>query len=277
MKQIRPRLSPEEYEALRITKDKHPKYKRIMILSDMHMPFVDQDAVNCVISVLEDNYFDEIIFNGDIFDFPFISRHARRLYPVTNMTEVEEVEQFKYITSVIKKATSSSLVFREGNHEERVTKPYSSTKEQLERISTLYNYFNTTSLQDMLSNSIDEYDPSPERNYYNMFSVVHGVSLAQNAPKKNLYTYMSSGCSGHTHRLNSVYISNKRDNYVWLESGHLRNQTEVEYLPTANVANWQQGFVTVTFYLGEDEPRFFAQAHPIIENSVLYNGILYRG
>lgn len=274
LKKIRPRLTKEEYEWLKSKKESNKNFYKLLIISDLHIAYLDYAAMQSVINLIEDNYFDEIIFNGDVFDFPYLSKYHKRLYDDT-LSEAEEIEEFKIIASKIKDRTKAKLIFREGNHEERLTNPYILSKEQLTRVANVYKYYKTDTLKGILSSVIDEYDPYPERFYYNIFYVIHGLSIAKNAATKNLYTYMASGTSGHSHRLNSTYIANKKHNYVWIESGCLRTIENVEYLPTASVADWMQGFVIVTFYLGERKPMFFANTYSIVKGKCYYNNVIY--
>lgn len=273
-KQIRPRLTQEEYDWLKSKKNPDKNFYKVLITSDWHIPYLNYNALQSILNLISDNYFDEIVLNGDVFDFPYISKYAKRLNDDT-MDEIEEIETFKEIAGKIKRLSKAKLIFREGNHDERLTNPLILTKEQLARVSRVHRYYKTNSLPEILSNIVDEYDNSPERLYYNLFYVIHGLSTAKNAAVKNLYTYMASGCSGHSHRLNSTYIANRNSNFVWIESGCLRTTTNVEFLPTASIADWNNGFVIISFYLAGKEPLFFANTMPIIEGKCYYNNTIY--
>lgn len=236
-----------------------------------------------MLSIVNNNKIDEIVLNGDVLDLPYLSRHTKKLFEVGIMKRYSEVSEIefvkKYILGELRKATKAKIVYRLGNHEERITAPYSLTKEQLERLNIVYDEYNTTDLDKMLelrSMGI-EYDPTPVRTYYGVFDCVHGLSLAKSAPAKNIQEYMSSGTSGHSHRLNSTYITNKKSSYCWLESGCMRTRDAVEYLPTAKVADWANGFVQVVFDLSGRKPLFYAKTHPIIEGKCEFNGVIYKG
>jgi hypothetical protein len=258
------------------------KTKTVIFASDFHGLLVDHKALSCLISVLKNNKIDELVLNGDVLDLPYLSRHDKRLYErglFKGYSEIKEIEFVKEsILKPLRKATKADIIYRLGNHDERITNPLRLTKEQLERLAIVHDEYGTTKLDKMLDlKSIGiEYDPKEVRNYYRIFDCVHGLSLSKNAPLKNIYEYMGSGTSGHSHRLNSNYINNKHNAYCWLESGCFRTTENVEYLPTGKIADWVNGFVGVTFDLSGRSPLFFAKTHSIIEGTVEFNGKIYK-
>jgi hypothetical protein len=52
---------------------------------------------------------------------------------------------------------------------------------------------------------------------------------------------------------------------------------QVEYLPTGVVADWQQGFVTVNFWLENGKIRFYGHPTIILDGRCCFNGIVYDG
>lgn len=260
---------------------------KLLVVSDVHGSLMDKKAVDCVLAVIKDNSFNEIVDNGDTVDLPYLSGHIasiRRLNDdsdlLRNYSEIQEIEYTKnnYLKPLKEVAGEAKVIKRDGNHDERITKPKKYSKLQLERLTELTYTYQTTQLENMLDlKQIGiKYDPSPVRTYYDMFQVTHGLSLSKNAPLKNIEEYLSSGTTGHTHRLNSSYLSKRGKHLVWFESGCLRHIEQVEYFPTAKTPNWQQGFVTVTFDLSNpNKPTFYGQTHAIINGQCLFNGRLY--
>ena len=121
------------------------------------------------------------------------------------------------------------------------------------------------------------YDESPAYTFFDKFTVTHGLSLSKNASEKNIYEYMGSGSSGHTHRLAAKYITNRVNPYAWFESGHTRIGEFIEYLPTGKIADWQQGFIEINFYTELESAYFFGTPHPIVNGLCEFNGIVYNG
>lgn len=260
------------------------KLFKLLIFSDPHGWLCDQTALRCINKVLQHNNFDEVCMNGDGVDLPYLSRHHKKLYEDGILNGYSEVKELIYtkeqIINPLRLSFDGKIRWRIGNHDERIIKPNILNDSQLARLAILHKHFNTTDYDKMLNLYPSDgyiYDPSTVYTYFDKFDVVHGLSLAKNASEKNIQEYMSSGSSGHTHRLNSKFITNRKAPYVWFESGHTRIDKEVEYFPTGKIPDWQQGFVTVSFLQEGDEVRFFAQAVNIIEGRCMYNGVVYDG
>jgi hypothetical protein len=238
--------------------------------------------MRCINAVLKDNKFDEVMINGDVCDFPYISRHPKKLYPegiLKDYTEIGEIEYTKeQILQPLRLSTNAKIRVRLGNHDERITKPQLLSEKQLAKLAVMYKNYNTTDYDKMLGLNTDDfiYDDSTVYTYFDMFDVTHGLSLAKNAPEMNIREYMSSGASGHTHRLHAYYKTNRKKPYVWVELGHTRIQEEVEYFPTGKIPDWQQGFAVVNF-TDFKNPRFYLETVSIIESRCYYNGVVYDG
>ena len=253
---------------------------KVLIFSDCHGWLADLSALRCINKVLQHNKFDEVIINGDVTDMPYISKHSQKLYQegiLKGYTEVAEIEYTKeQILKPLRLSTDAKIRVRLGNHDERITNPYNLGDKQLARLAVLYKNYNSTKYNEMLSlNESDGfiYDESDVYNLFNIFDVTHGLSLNKSAAEKNIFEYMGSGSTGHTHRLNSKYLTNRKNPYVWLESGCTRLTKEVEFFPTGKTADWQQGFIEVVF----TKDSFFAQPTLILNGECYYNGIIYKG
>jgi predicted phosphodiesterase len=280
---IRPRLKENEANQYQLRKLWDKKLYSVLITSDHHGWLTDLRANRCVNNILQHHKFDEVILNGDIVDLPYLSKHTQKLFPDGILSGYSEVGEFEYTTEQILKplslSTKALIRVRTGNHDERVTKPNLLGDKQLKSLAILYKHFESTKFDEMLklADMGIVYDPSDVYTLFDIFDVVHGLKLAKNAAEQNIKDYMSSGSSGHTHRLNSKYMTNRKSPYVWLESGCMRLITQVEYLPTGVVADWQNGFVTVHFWIEGDKVRFYAQPNIIIDGRCYYNGVVYDG
>lgn len=257
---------------------------KVLIFSDTHGWLADLKALRCINKVLQRNKFDEVCINGDLVDLPYLSKHTQRLFPDGILKEYTEIGEFEYtrdqILKPLRNSTDAKIRVRLGNHDERVTKPNFLSDKQLQRLAVLYKHYQTTKYDEMLGLSSEDgyiYDPSDVFTYFDKFDVVHGLSLTKNAPEKNIQEYMSSGTSGHTHRLHAYPKTNKKNPYVWLESGCTRLTEQVEYLPTGKIADWQQGFVCVTFVRRDGDMYFHWECVQIINGHCMYNGEFFSG
>ena len=284
MAKSRPRLSDTDYEVYKQKKITDSKVYRVLFASDYHGWLVDLKAARVVNKILQHNKFDEVCLNGDTVDLCYLSAHNKRLYGegiLKGYTEVGELEYTRdQILAPIRQSTKAKIKFRLGNHCNRIVTPNLLGKSQLANLAVVHKHFNTTELDQMLSlKEMDiDYDPTPSCNYFGIFECVHGLSLAKTASEKNIMAYMGSGTSGHTHRLSNHYITNKKGDHAWFQSGCLRIREEVEYLPTGIIADWALGCVVVTFY--EESPgkyMFFGETIPIVNYKAQYNGVIYDG
>lgn len=253
--------------------------------SDKHGWLSDLKVQRCINKVIQGNHFDEIADLGDLGDWPYISRHEKKLYGDGILKGYSEVEEARYIREQLlaplrHSAGNTKISFIPGNHDERITKPNLLSLSQLSRLAVLHEERNATKLQSILD--FDKYGISwngvdDTIEWFDCFTGVHGLSLAKNAPDRNMQQYEGSGASGHTHRLHVKYITGRKNQCVWVEVGCGRLRTAVEYFPTGVIPDWQHGFATVTFYLDNGFPRYFVQSYPIIDNMTVYNGVVYDG
>jgi hypothetical protein len=281
---FRPRLTETEYNWRQLKQLYDKKFYRVLLFSDPHGWLADLTALRVINRVLQSDKFDEVCVNGDIVDMPYISRHTGKLYEDGILAGYSETKEIEYTREQILKplrlSTDAKIRIRIGNHDERIIKPMNIGQSQLARLAVLYKDFGTVDFDKMLGLSETDgyiYDPSDVYTYFQMFDVVHGLSLAKNASEKNIQEYMSSGASGHTHRLNSKYLTNRKKPYVWFELGCTRITQQVEYFPTGKIADWQQGLLVINFYNDNGNIRFYAQTHLIIEGRTVYNGVLIDG
>lgn len=261
--------------------ESYKSVEKLLIISDLHGIYLDEECFSVFLKVLAENQPDELVINGDALDLPFLSRHSQKLIKagvLSDYSEINEIElvKNKILIPLYLAAPNSRIIFRLGNHDERITNPYELTQAQLKRLAVVYTHYQTTKLEEMLE--LDDfniiYDPTPVRNYYGIYDVMHGLSLSKNAQEANILNRMGSGSTGHSHRLGVKYMTKGGKHYSWSESGHMRKQDEVEYLPTAVLPDWQQGFIEVQF--NEDRTSYFQTPHAIINGECVFNGKLYK-
>lgn len=94
-----------------------PKGKEFLILNDIHIPFHDKQALNTALKYLDE--VDTLILNGDIIDFYGLSRFVKN--PVKSFVK-DELELTKEFFSEIRKTFKGEILFKEGNHEDRLIK-----------------------------------------------------------------------------------------------------------------------------------------------------------
>lgn len=91
--------------------------KKVLVLSDIHVPFMDNEAVDAALTYGETYNPDTILINGDLLDFTGISRYARDPRGPTVKDELDICADFlRHIRARFPKAR---LIMKLGNHDER--------------------------------------------------------------------------------------------------------------------------------------------------------------
>lgn len=109
--------------------------KKVGIMSDIHFPFHDLDALLCAIKHLREKQIDCLYLNGDIFDFYSISRHEKdkdlRDFP----REVEMCRDF--VRKLRDIFPSIPIYYKMGNHEDRYARSLAVQAEEFAQIHDL--------------------------------------------------------------------------------------------------------------------------------------------
>jgi len=91
-------------------------YKRVGILSDIHLPYHNLAALTAAIGFLKQEQVDAVLLNGDTLDFYQLSRYDKN---PKNRSFAHELSQFKQLIEVLKKQLNAKIFFKIGNHEVR--------------------------------------------------------------------------------------------------------------------------------------------------------------
>jgi predicted phosphodiesterase len=92
------------------------KAKRLLVLSDIHIPYHSIDAITCAFDYAKKEKPDAILLNGDTIDFFGLSRFMK---DPKKRSVAHELQAFKELVDVIKKTFNAKIYFKIGNHEER--------------------------------------------------------------------------------------------------------------------------------------------------------------
>jgi len=92
------------------------KAKRLLVLSDIHIPYHSIDAITCAFDYAKNEKPDAILLNGDTLDFFGLSRFAK---DPKARSFAHELKTFKEFMDVLKSTFNAKIYFKIGNHEER--------------------------------------------------------------------------------------------------------------------------------------------------------------
>jgi len=91
-------------------------HKRILILSDIHVPYHSIDAITATIQYAKKSKPDALLLNGDTIDCHRLSRFVKD--PKKRNFKLE-LDTFKTLFEIFEKELNCKIYFKIGNHEER--------------------------------------------------------------------------------------------------------------------------------------------------------------
>lgn len=93
------------------------KAKRVLIMSDIHLPYHSIDAINATFDFAKKENPDAILLNGDLLDFYQLSRFGK---DPKARSFAHELQAFKQFFEVLKHTfPGAKIYYKIGNHEER--------------------------------------------------------------------------------------------------------------------------------------------------------------
>ena len=90
--------------------------KRVLVLSDIHIPYHSLDALTAAFDYAKDEKPDAILLNGDTIDFHGLSRFVK---DPKARSFAYELSAFKRFFEVVTQIFGAKIYFKLGNHEER--------------------------------------------------------------------------------------------------------------------------------------------------------------
>lgn len=214
----------------------------VVIGSDIHIPFQDDDAVLAFCAYIERHPVHTVILNGDVLDMFMLSRFTKG----EGRNPLEEIEECRKLLQRIKKAAGehANLYYVIGNHETRLERYVLNKAPEL--ASLIEDVFTIIKAEDY------GFTGCASVTINDKIVVKHGTLLGNksglSAIKEMEASYMS-GATGHTHRL-CKYIARKAGRkFFWMETGCLCGLNP-EYMVNPD---WQQGFARIDFIGGKVE------------------------
>lgn len=209
---------------------------KVLVCSDLHIPYHDTEAVNALMRLLRSNKFHTIILNGDMID---CTRLSTKFHNPTKTFFDDELEIMRQFISMIKyesKNPKINIMYNLGNHENRMNKYLA------ERAPELYNVF--TPFEKILD--VDGIDICGSIIINDGLIVKHGNLVRKDCGQTamgEMLREFRSGVSGHTHRLCRVHYRTRDDVRTWIECGCLCDCDPIY----ADKPNWQQGIAVLEY------------------------------
>lgn len=94
--------------------------EKIAIIGDIHLPFQDDRVLNYCLNLIKKEKPDMIVANGDILDFPGLSRYNQVPNFVKSTLTDELSLGWSFFSDLRRENPKAEIVFIEGNHEFRL-------------------------------------------------------------------------------------------------------------------------------------------------------------
>jgi len=242
------------------------------IVSDVQFPTYDEALWNTMVRIAEDVAPDEVIWNGDILDFPQLSAYAHNPYKLeTADLDVSLAEEKLYLP--MREATSDAkATFLLGNHEDRIRR-YS------ERNAGALGDFDWLSFMRLgWVEKVYEYGPRVGHFLTPDLMIAHGWRTGESATKNHMMDVATSIIHAHTHQLGSYFrsVANGRVMGAWA-MGHCCDALRTPGTHGQGRPSWQQAAGAIVRYTPSG--AFTVELLPVIGDTgdkVAVEGRVYR-
>lgn len=255
----------------------------VFITSDHHYPVHDKSCEAAIAALARDLKPARWIFNGDVFDAWWMSRHqkeARRLFSKSSGPRlVDELDAFRPFGQFACDV-AEWVDFGEGNHEARV-------RAHINEHPALFDLPGLSWPQMLaLDRANVTYHGTHYRMWLDSLSIVHGDRIGGRFGVKHACDWVLSNHGrttvfGHTHRVASLYRSVPRQDghgmtpLLAINGGHLCQVEEAhDWCPDPA---WTHGFVVVEFYTVAGKRHYTAHPIAIIDGRFSFGGKVYDG
>ena len=219
--------------------------KRIVVLSDLQIPFQDNQAVKATLSFIKDYKPDELWCVGDELDAPEPSRWNKGMAGEYAPTLQDSIDQTYNIMADFRDALGRNkpFIIQRSNHTDRI-------QTYIRKYAPAFGSLESLKIEELLGYS------SLGIQYLHRFKeLLPGWVMAHGDEGRSVQVPGSTAMSlakklgksvvcGHTHKLGLQHettgLYGKNRTVYGLEVGHLMDMRQASYL-TSGIANWQQG------------------------------------
>lgn len=218
-----------------------------LVISDLHAPDHDDDAVDVVVQIGHALGINQLIINGDLFDVHALSRYvAASDKPLRWVDErTDAVKVAAYLRTMF---PDIPITFIPGNHDIRVNKWIDSNAVPLQGLFTLEQLLGIEDLNFEITDRLTLAN--------NSLLIKHGTRVSKHAGasvRKEIEDAGMSVIMGHCHRLSMVNVFRTiheitdEPPLMGVELGCLSN-LRPDYLSAEDTANWQHGAAVLTIH-----------------------------
>lgn len=217
------------------------KEKRIGILSDIHFPYYDKEALNAAIKYLKSWKPDCILLNGDIIDCYMISDFVKDVRKPNFKKETDILRSF--VIQLRKTWPKIRIVYKEGNHENRYEKRI------LQRVPEfidleLFNFESVIGAKELGIEFVKNKRVIQigKLNVIHGHELPHGIAAPVNPARGFFLKTKANVLGGHHHQSSDHSESDLNGNIVGAWSTGCLCDLHPDYMP---INKWNSGFATV--------------------------------
>lgn len=229
---------PDGEDEIEIPEMALPKrYRRIAVLSDIHLPYHDRNALVRAIKEVKSIGVDAIYLNGDLMDAYQLSKHEKNKLNRSFKYEVDMTRLFfEELRSNFKE---EDIYFKIGNHDQRFDRYIMDNADQLAGLLTLEDVLRLRDHRVKLVSSMT-------RVIAGNLSILHGHELpikgAVNHARAIMLKVASSVLCGHFHRDDVSYMRDLEGNVHIVYGSGCLCKLNPKYMP---INNWNHGYTIV--------------------------------
>jgi len=223
------------------------KHKSVLVLSDLHIPYHDLEAIQASIDYGFKMGIDGVYINGDLIDFAKISRWNKDPKMKSVAVEVDMVRAFLEGLSDLE----VPIYYKLGNHEDRWNRYLLDNAPELHDLDR----FQMADVLDLDELDIELID-SKQRAKFGHLNVIHGHEFGQSIfspvnPARGLFLRAKTNVlAGHNHQTSSHHEGNLNGKQTACFSTGCLCDMEPEYRPFA-YTKWNHGAAIVEVENGD--------------------------
>ena len=208
------------------------------ILSDIHVPYHDDNALNACLDYIDKQDIDHIVLNGDVADFFSISRWEKNPEERNLSRELMLVRQF--LSHLRERYPQTRIFYKIGNHEERWEKYMWSKAPEICGLTEFQMY----DLLEFNKYGIEEVSGRQRMKAGKNLTIIHGHEIFGSAAPVNFARTLQTNLgvcaiAGHRHQTSQHCFKTADDKYIHCWSLGCLCDMRPEY---ATFNKWNHGF-----------------------------------
>lgn len=235
--------------------------RHLGILSDIHIPYQDNAALELAMLYLLDRGVDSILLNGDTVDFYSISRFSKDPSKLGIREEIERAKDFLYgLRSMF--GDKVKIIWKDGNHDERFMHYIMNRTPEFFGL----NGFDIPSLLELEKLKIDHVS---ERRIIKAgkLNIIHGHEVPHafspvNAARGLFMKMKTNAACGHFHATSEHAEKNANNEIIGCWSIGCLSELHPQYMP---INKWNHGFAEVEI---DEDGGFEFHNHKIINGKI---------